>query len=167
MTISLIAAVSENYVIGKNNQLPWRLPADMKYFKEKTEGHCVLMGRKNYISIPEKFRPLTNRTNIVVTHQRNFKAEKCIVVNSVDEGIEIAQTNRESELFVIGGGEIYKQTIDLAEKLYITWVHKKFEGDTFFSEINFSLWKEIERKDCEPDEKHKFAYSFCVYEKIV
>jgi dihydrofolate reductase len=165
MTISLIAAVSQNYVIGKNNQLVWRLPADMKYFKDVTEGHHVLMGRKNYLSIPGKFRPLSNRINIVVTHEKAFKAEGCVVVHSMEEGIDYAKKQGEKELFVIGGGEIYRQTIDLADKLYITWVHSTFEGDTFFPEINFDLWKETYRKDCQPDEKHKFAYSFCIYEK--
>lgn len=178
MTISLIAAVSDlpagswppqrgagNYVIGRNNQLIWRLPDDMKYFKEVTEGHHVLMGRKNYLSIPPKFRPLVNRVNIVVTHQTGFTADKCIVVHSVKEGIEFARKNNETELFIVGGGEIYRQTIDLADKLYITWVHSEFEGDTFFPEINFALWKETYRRDCQMDEKHKFAYSFCIYER--
>lgn len=165
MTISLIAAVSENYVIGKNNQLIWRLPADMKYFKEVTEGHHVLMGRKNYLSIPSKFRPLANRINIVVTHEKGFTAEGCIIVHSIEEGIDFARRHNEKELFVIGGGEIYRQTINLADKLYITWVHSTFEGDTVFPEINFDLWKETYRKDCQMDEKHKFAYSFCIYER--
>lgn len=168
MNISLIAAVSKNYVIGKDNKLIWRLPADMKYFKEVTEGHHVLMGRKNYFSIPIKFRPLTQRTNIVVTHNpENYREESkgCILVGSIAEGVEIAKKANENELFIIGGGEIYRQTINLADKLYITWIHAEFEGDAYFPEINFELWKETYREDCETDENHKFAYSFCIYEK--
>ncbi len=165
MTISLIAAVSDNYVIGKDNNLLWRLPADIKFFKDTTEGHHVLTGRKNYISIPLKFRPLPNRVNIIVTHHHDFIAEGCIVVHSINEGIEYARANNEKELFIIGGGEIYRQTIGIADKLYITWVHANLEGDTVFPEINFALWKETYHKDCQIDEKHKFAYSFCIYEK--
>ncbi len=183
MQISLIAAVSSmpssswppqkqdgNYVIGKNNQLVWRLPADMKYFREITEGHHVLMGRKNFLSIPQKFRPLVNRTNIIATHNKDFLKspdQSCKVVHSIEEGISFSKQNNETELFIIGGGEIYSQTINLATKLYITWVHSAFGGDTFFPEINFLLWKEIFRQDFQVDEKHNFAYSFCVYEKIL
>lgn len=167
MIISLIAAVADNYVIGKNNQLIWHLPADIKFFKEITDGHHVLTGRKNYLSIPPKFRPLSNRVNIIVTHQKDFVADQCIVVNSIEAGMEYARRNGEQELFIIGGGEIYHQTINKADKLYITWVHANFEGDTHFPEINLALWKETYRKDCQIDEKHKFAYSFCIYEKII
>lgn len=177
MTISIIAAVSENYVIGRDNRLIWRLPADMQYFINITEGHCVLMGRKNFLSIPEQFRPLKNRINIVVTRQNDLLqknppeaknlANPVFFVNSIDSGIELARARGEKELFIIGGGEIYNQTIDKkADKLYITWVHNTFDGSTFFPEINFKLWKETSRKDCKPDEKHNFAYSFCIYEKV-
>jgi len=108
MIISLIAAVSENHVIGKNNGLPWHLPDDMKFFMQTTKGHHIIMGRKNYDSIPDKFRPLPNRTNIVVTRQPSFRAPGCIVVNSLERGLEIAQHNGEPEVFVIGGYDIYK-----------------------------------------------------------
>src|SRR5690242_3767377 len=101
MIISLIAAVSENHVIGKNNDLPWRLPDDMKFFMQTTKGHYVVMGRKNYQSLPDKFRPLPNRTNIVVTRQLNFSAPDCVVVGSLTEGIEVAKKAGESEVFLI------------------------------------------------------------------
>lgn len=180
MIISLIAAVSDNYVIGKDNRLIWRLPADVKFFKEKTEGHHILTGRKNYLSIPEKFRPLQNRINIIVSRDKDFFLKnnplspsdqagenytQTVIVHSPEEGIEYARRSKEKELFVIGGGEIYRQTIDIADKLYITWVHSAFEGDTFFPDINNEIWKETYRMDHPMDEKHKFAYSFCIYEK--
>src|SRR6185436_10311768 len=106
MIISLIAAVTENHVIGKDNDLPWKLPDDMKFFMNTTKGHHVIMGRKNYDSLHEKFKPLPNRTNIVVTRQKNFNAPGCIVVHSVEEATKIARTNNETETFVIGGAEI-------------------------------------------------------------
>src|SRR5687768_18418770 len=108
MIISMIAALSKNRVIGKNNDLPWKLPDDMKFFMEKTKGHHAIMGRKNYESIPQKFKPLPNRTNIVVTRQKNFDAPGCIVVDSIDNGLAIAKDNQEAETFIIGGAEIYK-----------------------------------------------------------
>ncbi len=166
MIISSIAAVATNNVIGKNNQLIWRLPADMKYFKDITEGHCVVTGRKNYESIPLKFRPLINRTNIVVTHQKNYPAPGAIVVNSIEDAVKAAQGMGETELFIIGGAEIYKQTLSIVDKIYLTEVRNSFDGDAFFPEIDRKVWKEVAREDMPIDEKHKFPYSFCVLEKI-
>ena len=165
MIISLIAAVSENNVIGKNNDLPWHLPADMKYFRDTTMGHCVIMGRKNYDSIPLKYRPLEGRTNIVVTRQKNFKAEGCIVVNSVEDAMTEAKKKNETEVFIIGGADIYMQTIDVADKLYITHINHTFEGDAFFPKIDSDRWKKTMQTYIQPDEKNKFPFSFCVYEK--
>ena len=109
MIISLIAAIAENLVIGKNNDLPWNLPDDMKYFMQTTKGHYVIMGRKNYDSIPEKFRPLPNRTNIVITRQKAFQAPGCIVVNSIEDALKIPEKSGEEEIFIIGGAELYAQ----------------------------------------------------------
>ena len=117
MIISLIAALSKNRVIGKNNDLPWHLPDDMKYFMQTTSGHHVIMGRKNYDSIPQKFKPLPNRTNIVVTRQKNFVASGCMVVNSLEEALGIAESNKEKETFIIGGAEIYSQALSLATQV--------------------------------------------------
>src|SRR5690606_5688943 len=117
MIVSLIAALSRNNVIGKDNDLPWNLPDDMKYFMQTTKGHHCIMGRKNYESIPEKFRPLPNRTNIVVTRQEKFQAPGCIIVHSIDEGLAIARTNKETETFIIGGAEIYKTSLAVADLL--------------------------------------------------
>src|ERR1700751_5612320 len=124
MVLSIIVAVAENNVIGKDNTLIWSLPADMKFFKEKTKGHVIITGRKNYESIPEKFRPLPERTNIVITRQLDYNAKGAIVVNSIEEALEYAQTHfATQEVFIIGGAEIYKQTIAGCHKIYLTRIH--------------------------------------------
>jgi dihydrofolate reductase len=165
MIISLIAAVSKNYVIGKNNDLPWHLPDDMKYFMQTTKEHHVIMGRKNYESIPEKFRPLPNRTNIVVTRRKDFQAPNCIVVNSLEKGLAQAELANQTELFIIGGSEIYKLGLPLADRLYLTEIEAVIEGDTYFPEINKLEWKEVSRKHHEADARHAYAFDFVIYEK--
>ena len=166
MKVSLIVAVSENRVIGKNNDLIWHLPTDMKFFKETTIGHHVIMGRKNFESIPHKFRPLPERTNIIITRQTDYHAEECFVVNSIQAALKIAKENNDSEPFVIGGGEIYKLALnqDLIDKIYLTRVYNTFEGDTFFPELE-ECWKETERIDHLADERHEYNYSFITFEK--
>lgn len=163
MIISLIVAVAENNVIGKDNTLPWHLPADIEYFRNTTMGHCVIMGRKNYDSIPPKYRPLRGRTNIVVTRQKDFKAANCIVVNSVEEALTEAKIKEETEVFIIGGADIYKQTMDRADKIYYTKIHHAFKGDTFFPSLDANQWALISKKDMKADAKNKFPFSFCVY----
>ncbi|HLG34997.1 MAG TPA: dihydrofolate reductase [Bacteroidia bacterium] len=163
MQISLIAAVSENNVIGKDKHLPWHLPADMKYFRETTMGHCVIMGRRNYDSIPEKFRPLPGRTNIIVTHQKKFSAPDCVVVNSIVAALNEAEKKNETETFIIGGGEIFKEVMNTADKIYLTRIHHTFEGDVFFPELNTEEWKEESSEHFKADEKNKFDYSFLIY----
>jgi dihydrofolate reductase len=165
MIISLIAAVSENNVIGKNNDLPWHLPMDMKYFRDTTMGHCVIMGRKNYDSIPLKYRPLEGRTNIIMTRQKDFRADGCIVVNSVEAALEECRKKNEAEVFIIGGADIFNQTVDVASKIYYTKIHHIFEGDAFFPVIDESKWKLVSQKDIPADEKNKFPFSFCVFER--
>ena len=166
MKVSLIVAVSENGVIGKDNDLIWHLPKDMKFFKETTIGHHVIMGRKNFESIPHKFRPLPNRTNIVITRQSDYKAEGCVVVNSVEESLKVAKSNGENEAFIIGGGQIYKLALEanLIDRIYLTKIHHSFDGDTFFPELS-SDWEEVNREDCFKDDNHKYDYSFRVLEK--
>lgn len=165
MIISLIAALAKNRVIGKNNDLPWRLPDDMKYFMETTKGHCVIMGRKNYDSLPHKFRPLANRTNIVVTRQQNFEAAGCIVVHSIEDALNVARQQKEVEVFVMGGAEIYSQALPVANRLYLTEIDAEIDGDTFFPAVNHKDYKEISRINHNTDEKHRFAFDFVVYEK--
>jgi dihydrofolate reductase len=167
MIVSLIAAVSENKVIGKDNKLVWDLPRDMKFFMDTTLGHYIITGRKNYESIPEKFRPLKNRTNIIVTRQKKFLAKGAIVVHSLEEAFHLAAEAHQQEVFVIGGGEIYRQSMNRADRLYITEVKAKFSGDTYFPYYYEAEWKEISRIQNLPDEKHAYPYNFVLLEKIV
>lgn len=168
MIVSLIVAVAENNVIGKDNTLIWHLPKDMQFFKQTTLNHHIITGRKNYISIPEKFRPLANRTNIVLTRQNDFTEQGCVVLNSLEAAIEFAKRNNETEVFIIGGGQIYKEALDknLVDKMYITHVHQAFEGDTFFPEVNIEKWQKISEEHHRKDEKHAYGFSFCVYSRI-
>jgi dihydrofolate reductase len=165
MKVSIIAAVAEFYAIGKDNDLIWRLPRDMKHFSQKTTGHHVIMGRKNWDSIPDKYRPLPNRTNIVITRKKDFKDEGCIVVNSIEAGLDIARNSGDNEAFIIGGGQIYKLALDenLADTMYITWVHEKFDADTFFPTINFGDWNTMEEEHWEADEKNPHAFTITTY----
>lgn len=158
MPISIIVAASQNNVIGKDNQLIWRLSADLKRFKALTTGHHIIMGRKTFDSIG---RPLPNRTSIIITRQADYKVEGCIVVNSLEEALEKVPADQEA--FIIGGGTIYKEVIDKADKLYLTRVHKKFEGDTFFPKIEAKTWQSVNREDHMPNEKNEYAYSFIDY----
>ena len=168
MIVSLIVAVAKNRVIGKDNDLIWNLPKDMRFFKEKTTGHHVIMGRKNFESIPEKYRPLPNRTNIIVTRKQQYETKNILTVNSVKEGIEIAKRNNDKEPFIIGGGEIYELSLkeDLVDKIYLTKLHKEFSGDTFFPILD-KKWKEINRVDVKADENHECAFSFLTYVKKI
>ena len=166
MIVSLIVAVSENNVIGKDNDLIWNLPDDMKFFKKTTNGHFVIMGRKNYESIPEKFRPLPNRTNVIITRQTNFQAKDCLVVNDINQALDLAKNAQEQEAFIIGGGQIYQLALqnDLVDRIYLTRIHDEFEGDTFFPELS-EQWKEVHRQWHPADEKHDSSFSFITLEK--
>lgn len=166
MIVSMIAAMAENRVIGKNNDLPWKLPDDMKYFMETTKGHHCIMGRKNYDSIPPKFKPLADRTNIVVTRQENFTAPGCTVVHSLESALELAAGNGEQETFVIGGADIYRLGLPYATRLYLTEIKAPVAGDIFFPVFDKKEWREISRKPHDADERHKYAFDFVVYEKI-
>lgn len=165
MKISTIVAASENNIIGRKNDLPWHLPADLKYFKDTTMGHCVVMGRKNFESIPPKYSPLQGRTNIVITRQNDYKANGAVVVNSIESAIEYAKDKNEIECFITGGGEIFKQSIHLCDRIYLTRIHAVIEGDVHFPELDENEWKEVSRKDVAVDEKNKFPFSFLVYER--
>ena len=166
MTISIIVAVAENNVIGKDNRLIWHLPADMKFFKEKTTGHCIITGRKNYESIPEKFRPLSNRTNIIITRQKDYSAPGTIITDSIEEAMNVARKYNETEVFIIGGADIFNQTINKTDKIYLTRIHHSFEGDVFFPEIDFTQWRLIKEQVVNADEQNKYDYSFCEYIRI-
>ena len=167
MIISMIAAVAANRVIGKDNDLVWRLPDDMKYFMETTKNHFVIMGRKNYESIPHKYRPLPNRVNIIITEQHNYQAADCVITNTIEEALEYAEAQGQHEVFIIGGGQIYSQSLPHAQKLYITEINENFEGDTYFPEFDHSHWDEISRKHHLKDEKHKHSFDFVIYNRKV
>lgn len=160
MKISIIVAASRNNVIGKDNQLIWRLSADLKRFKALTTGHTIIMGRKTFDSIG---KPLPNRTSVIITRQEDYKQEGCTVVHSLEEALEAAKD--QEKVFIIGGGTIYEQALDKADELYLTLVHKEFDGDTFFPEIKMSEWESVTRKDCMPDEKNEYPYSFIDYKR--
>jgi dihydrofolate reductase len=166
MIISHIAAMAKNRVIGKDNDLPWRLPDDMKFFMQTTKGHHVIMGRKNYDSLHDKFKPLPHRTNIVVTRQKKFEAPGCIVVHAVEEAINIARKNSEQEAFVIGGAEIYKLTLPVTNRIYLTEIQAPVEGDTFYPELNKKEWKEVSRTHHTADDRHAFAFDFVIYDRV-
>jgi dihydrofolate reductase len=157
MIISLLVAASTNNAIGKNNQLLWHLPNDMKYFKNLTWGMTVVMGRKTFEAVN---KPLPGRVNIVITRQEGWKAENAWVAKDLEDALKQAETTNCKEIFIIGGGEIYKQSIDLADKIYMTRVHAELEGDTFFPVIDETKWELKENIDFAADEKHKYAYSF-------
>lgn len=162
MTKSFVVAASENNVIGINNKLPWQLPNDLKFFKNTTWAMPIIMGRKTFESTG---RPLPGRTNIVITHQQDWKAEGVIVVNDMTAAIRAAEDTDAKEAFIIGGGEIYKQNILLVDKIYITRVHAVLIGDAFFPEIDESQWQLLSNLDFPADEKHKYAYSFQLWQR--
>ena len=167
MQISIIVAVSENNCIGKDNKLLWQLPVDMAFFKEKTLNHCVLMGSNTYRSIPSKFRPLPNRVNIVLTRKGiDEQKDNLYIVSSLAAGIEKAESIREEELFIIGGAEIYHQSIDKANKIYLTRVHIQLEGDAYFPTLDTNKWKLISTKTISKDEKNEYDCTFETWVKI-
>ena len=166
MQITIIVAASENNAIGKDNRLIWRLPIDMKFFKDKTVGHCVVTGRKNYESIPDKFRPLPERTNIVVTRSKNYHAPGALVVHSLEEAIVKAKELNEVELCIIGGGEIYREALKFTDIIWLTRVHHEFEAHTFFPVLDAKEWQISWQEKHPSEEKHAFAYTFLKYERI-
>lgn len=163
MLISQIVAISENRVIAIEGKLPWHLPADLKYFKDTTWGHHILMGRKNYEA---EGRILKGRTNIIITRRENYKVNGAYVFSTIEKGIEFARQNGEKELFVVGGGEIYKQTLSQTDKLYITVVHKTFDGDTFYPEIDAKDWNKISERMYIADDKNPVDHTYFIYEKV-
>lgn len=161
--ISIVVACSSNNSIGKNNQLLWHLPNDLKFFKNTTWGGVVIMGRKTFESVN---KPLPGRLNIVITRQKNWQAENVTTAGSLDEAIEKAKALYYKEIFIIGGGEIYREALPKTDKIYLTRVHAEMDGDTFFPEINKNDWQLISCNDFKADEKHAYDYSFEVWERV-
>ncbi len=162
MRIALVAAMAENRVIGSSNCIPWCLPDDLKRFKEVTMGHPVVMGRKTYDSIGH---PLPGRRNIVISRQQDLRLEGCDVVSSLGEALELAKKDGGEEVDVIGGGEIYRQALPLADRMYLTVVHGTFAGDTFFPEFSAEEWQEVSKKRHEPDARNPYPFTEYVYER--
>lgn len=159
--LTIIAAAAENNALGKDNQLLWHLPEDFKRFKALTSGHYIIMGRKTFESFP---KPLPNRTHIIITRQANYQApEGCIVVSSLEKAMELCPANEEA--FVIGGGEIYQQALDVVDKIDVTRVHTTLDADTFFSEIDPNKWKLVFEEFHPKDDKHAFDFTFLTYVK--
>jgi len=159
--ISIIVAIASNNAIGKDNDLLWHISDDLKRFKRLTSGHTVIMGKNTFYSLP--FRPLPKRRNIVLTDVKGEQIEGCEMAYSIDESIELMDDSQEN--FIMGGGSIYNQFMPLAQKLYITKVHKDFDADTFFPDIDLSIWKLVESIDNEPEKEGSFSFTYEVYER--
>ncbi|MNI02924.1 Dihydrofolate reductase [compost metagenome] len=159
MSISFIFAMDRNGAIGKDNKMPWHIPADLKFFKKVTNGHSVLMGRKTYESIG---KPLPGRTNIIMTQNQEYSAEGCEVVHTI---AEVQQYYKEKELFVIGGAEIFRLYLPVADRLYITFIEQEFEADTFFNDIDLSDWDLVSSEQGPQDEKNPYEYHFRIFDK--
>jgi dihydrofolate reductase len=164
MRISLIAAASDNDVIGKDNDLPWHLPDDFRHFKRTTRGHHVLMGRRTWES--QHGKPLPHRVNIVVSSQPDYQAPGATLVRSLAEGYEIARAAGEDELFVIGGTRIYAEALEVADRIYLTRVHTQLEGDAHFPPYDPAQWRELDRERHEADPRHAHAFTILTLERI-
>ncbi len=162
MKLSIIAAVANNGVIGNKNRLIWHMPADLKFFRNKTLGHTMLMGRKTFESIG---KPLPGRKTVIITQQKDYKVEGCDVVHSFKDALKLVKN--EKEVFVVGGAEIYTQAIEhyYTKTIYITRIFASFDGDTFFPDIDEKHWEMIERNDHEPDKDNKYPFSFMIYKR--
>lgn len=159
--LTLIAAASENNALGKDNDLVWHLPDDFKRFKALTSGHYIVMGRKTFESFP---KPLPNRTHVIITRQKDYTVpEGCIVANSLKNAIELCPESE--EIFIIGGGQIYKQSIEIADKIELTRVHTTVEADAFFPEIDEDIWEVIQSEYHPKDEKHKHDFTYLTFVK--
>ena len=160
--ISFIVAAAENNVIGKDNQLPWHLPSDMKYFKNQTWGMTVIMGRKSLESLG---KPLQGRKNIVVTRNKDWKQEGTEVAHSINEAIDLAKETGVNEIFIIGGAEIFKEAMPVANRIYLTRIHHHFDGDAYFPEVSDAEWTLVQSCFCDADEKNQYPHTFQVWER--
>ena len=165
MKTALIVAMDSDRGIGKNNDLMWHLPKDMKFFKDTTQGQIVVMGRKNYDSIPEKYRPLPNRLNVVLTRNENFDAPNCLVFHSLEECLTHFKEESERIVFIIGGGEIYRMALDsgILDEMYITHVHERYDAETFFPSFEEEKWESEILFEQEKDVQHEAAFTVKKY----
>ena len=160
MTLSCIVAVSENGVIGRKNELPWKLSADLRRFKQLTTGHAIIMGRKTFDSIG---RPLPGRTSIVMTRDLGYESPGVVVVHSFDQAVAACEDQQEA--FVIGGEAVFREALPRAQRLYLTRVHKNAEGDAYFPEAEIAGWKLLQQERHPEDDKNDYPFTFCVYER--
>jgi dihydrofolate reductase len=165
MIVSLIAAATENRVIGKNGDMPWNMPDDLTYFMHTTRGHHVIMGRRTF-EANSISKPLPDRTNIIITSNKDYSASGAIVVAGMDEALDIARKNKEKEAFVIGGEQIFRLALPFADRIYLTLIHTRLEGDTFFPETDKNVWKTIKTSPRKKDAQHKYDFTFYIYERI-
>jgi dihydrofolate reductase len=163
MRVSLIAAAAENGVIGRDNQLPWHLPDEFRHFKQTTEGHHVIMGRRTWES---RGKPLPRRVNVVVSSQADYSAPGAIVLGSLDEALRAARAAGETEAFVIGGTRLYAEALAIADRLYLTRVHATVDGDAVFPSYDESQWRELDRREHPPDDRHAFGFTIRTLERI-
>ena len=163
MILSLLVAAAENNVIGKDNQLPWHLPNDLRYFKNQTWGMPILMGRKTFESIG---KPLPGRKNIVITRNTDWQSEGAEVVHSLEEAIQLAESEGVKEIFVIGGAEIFNDAFEQAQRLYLTRVHGNIDGDTYLKGMKPEEWHMVKNRFCPADEKNAYDHSFQVWERV-
>ena len=167
MKTSLIVAMDTDRGIGKNNDLMWNLPNDMRFFKDTTSGHVVVMGRKNYESIPDKYRPLPNRENVVLTRNESYVAGDCNIFHSLEECMKYYQSEKERTVFIIGGGQIYSEALklDIVDEMFITHINHSYGADTFFPEFDLKQWKVEKVMEQSRDEKHEASFSVMRYTK--
>jgi dihydrofolate reductase len=158
----IMAAKASNDIIGKDNELVWHLPADLKFFKQTTRGHTLIMGRKTFESLAN---PLPHRDSWVVTRNKDYQCDGASVFHSLESALKTAEEKGLETIFLLGGGEIYRQSMDIADKMIITEVHHEFDGDTFFPPINPAIWQEVSRVAHKADEKNKYDYDFVQYER--
>jgi dihydrofolate reductase len=161
MRIAVIVAMSQNNVIGKDNKLPWHMPADLAHFKKITLGKPIIMGRKTYESIG---RPLPGRLNIIISRDKNYKAEGCVVTHSLDEALKA--TGVVDEVFIIGGALLFAEVLPQVERIYLTRIHHDFDGDAFFPALNLLEWRESESEAFPPDEKNAYSYTFSTLDRL-
>ncbi len=161
MNITLIAAMAKNRVIGKDNQLIWHFPNDLKHFKTLTSGHHIIMGRKTFESVG---KPLPKRTNIIITRQEGYSVEGCLVAHSIEEALSLVKNDEQP--FIVGGAEVYKQALEVAQTIELTLIHSDYEGDSYFPEFDSSEWKLARGEKKEADAKHIHPYEFLTYKKL-
>lgn len=162
MRRSIIVAMGRNGVIGKDNRLPWHLPADLRFFKRTTMGHPMIMGRRTYDSVG---MPLPGRTNIVVTRSAEFAPAGVVVARTPDEALQLAEARDAEEIFIAGGSEIFRLMLPMADRMYVTRIEADFDGDTFFPDVDWRQWELVSSEEHQPDEKNRWAYSFLVYDR--